>query len=150
MKKFIPDEKAMLEWGAMLAQHCYQARTIIFLSGQLGAGKTTLVRGFLRGLNYEGAVKSPTYTLVESYELLPLPVFHFDFYRIMDPEELEFIGIHDYFAQQAVFLVEWPEKGLSVLPVPDLTCVIGSKEQGREITMQANSRRGQAILDLMQ
>src|SRR5258708_6431581 len=99
----------MLAFGAELAQGC-SPPCVIFLHGQLGAGKTTLVRGFLRGLGYEDKVKSPSYNLVEIYNLGAQSIFHFDFYRIRDPHELDFMGIQDYWQPSAIFLIEWPEK----------------------------------------
>ncbi len=147
---FISDEPSMLAWGAKLAKSCANLPTIIFLKGQLGVGKTTLARGFIQGLGYEGAVKSPTYTLVEQYELSDdLTIFHFDLYRIHDPEELEFIGIHDYFARAAIFLIEWPEQAGNLLPLADLSCDIRSAAAGREISIQAMTEHGKTILKLL-
>src|SRR5437762_13600072 len=107
---FIPTEAEMLLFAKNLARAMTQG-VIIFLHGELGAGKTTLVRGLLRGLGYQGNVKSPTYTMVEEYRLALGSVYHFDLYRIMDSEELEFIGIREYFRNSAVVLIEWPERG---------------------------------------
>lgn len=109
----------MLLLGQSLAQDL-RGGELIFLSGGLGAGKTTLTRGILVGLGHHGKVKSPTFTLVEPYLDITPPVYHFDLYRLSDPEELEYLGWRDYLAQQAVCIVEWPEKALGYLPEPDL------------------------------
>ena len=116
---FLQDEQATLELGQALSQWC-PPQAVIFLRGELGAGKTTLVRGLLRGLGYTGPVKSPTFTLIEPYHLTSRTVFHFDLYRVADPEELEYMGARDYFREQAVCLIEWPERASGWLARPDL------------------------------
>lgn len=145
LTQYLPDETEMLKLAAKLAVGM-QGVGIIFLQGPLGAGKTTFSRGFLQGLGYAGKVKSPTYTIVEPYHLQDITVFHFDFYRIQDPHELELIGIRDYFHEQAICLIEWPECAGGLLPNPDLSCYIEIKSTGREIKIMANSERGQHIL----
>ena len=128
MSVFLEDEDATLALGARLAGTGLRSE-LVFLHGDLGAGKTTLVRGFLRALGHEGAVKSPTYTLLETYELprgggsdasSGLHVYHFDFYRIVDPRELGYMGIDELVGAPAVKLVEWPSHAGDRLPKPDI------------------------------
>ena len=129
----MPDAAATLDWGAALGTGL--TRELIFLRGQLGVGKTTLARGILRGLGHTGPVKSPTYTLLEPYELGEREVFHFDFYRINDPEELTFIGIDDLMGSSALKLVEWPERARDRLPNPDLDISLHEIDGGRLLEM---------------
>ena len=119
---------------------------VIYLIGQLGAGKTTLTRGILHGLGHPGSVKSPTFTLVEPYEVNGKRVFHFDLYRLVDAEELEYLGIRDYFVSDSISIVEWPEKGAGVLPKADLQITIDYKDAGRHVRIIANTDRGVRIL----
>jgi len=114
----IEDEQKMLQLGANLAKCFNGHHGLICFYGDLGAGKSTMIRGFIKACGYQGHVKSPTYTLMEPYEVLGKTFFHLDLYRLEDPQELEFIGIRDLFDDNAVTLVEWPEKGVGVLPEP--------------------------------
>ncbi|MDR3491595.1 MAG: tRNA (adenosine(37)-N6)-threonylcarbamoyltransferase complex ATPase subunit type 1 TsaE [Gammaproteobacteria bacterium] len=141
----LPAEAQTLELGAKLAVHS-GSNTTIFLLGNLGAGKTTLSRGFLQGLGHTGKVKSPTYTLVEPYEIGDQKIFHFDLYRIHDPQELEFMGIQDYFVPPVLCLIEWPEHGAGFLPSPDVSCYIETQSTGRLARLTAHTVQGAAIL----
>ena len=131
---------------ARLAQASEQGLTV-FLGGDLGMGKTTLSRGVIRALGHEGAVKSPTYTLVEPYEDLEPPVYHFDLYRLGDPEELEYMGIRDYFASRSFRLIEWPERGEGILPDPDIEIHLEREGEGRSVVLRARSELGARLLN---
>lgn len=141
----IADPEAMEQLGQKLASHCPPGCKI-FLQGQLGAGKTTLVRGFLRGMGYLGKVKSPTYTLVEPYALGSLTINHFDLYRIGGARELEMLGWRDYLDGAAICLVEWPERGNGALGEPDLLIEFQLEAAGRLLVLRAGSAAGQAML----
>ena len=119
---------------------------VVYLHGELCAGKTTLVRGILRGLGHRGSVKSPTYTLVEPYTLAGQTVYHFDLYRMRDPEELEFLGIRDYLGGQSLCLVEWAERGGGILPVPDLDITIERAGDERRVRLTAHTEAGHELL----
>ena len=139
----LADEEAMVAFGGQLA-NITQGHGLIFLEGDLGAGKTTLSRGIIRGLGHTGAVKSPTFTLVEPYEIGDIRAYHFDLYRLVDPEELEFMGIRDYFDEDALCLIEWPQQGAGFLPKPDLTITIRPHNTGRALTLSPQGSRGEA------
>ncbi|MFJ2365725.1 tRNA (adenosine(37)-N6)-threonylcarbamoyltransferase complex ATPase subunit type 1 TsaE [Pseudomonas sp. NPDC087697] len=140
---YLANEDAMVVLGNRIAQ-VTQGHGIIFLDGDLGAGKTTLSRGIIRGLGHVGAVKSPTFTLVEPYEIGDTRAFHFDLYRLVDPEELEFLGIRDYLEDDALCLIEWPQKGAGFLPKPDLTITISPHNSGRSLNLSPQGLRGES------
>lgn len=149
------DERATLQFGRAFA-HVIQPGMYVFLQGNLGAGKTTFVRGFLEGLGFHGRVKSPTYTLLESYEIsrengLILTVNHFDLYRFTDEEEWEAAGFREAFNAQSVCLIEWPEKAASLLPKPDIELTLTMKAipenstVGRQAAVQGLSEVGKKV-----
>ena len=122
----------MMSLGGKIAD-AFPQGGLIFLKGDLGAGKTTLARGLLRHLGFNGTVKSPTYTLVEPYLIDDRKIYHFDLYRLADPEELEYMGIRDYLSSDALCLVEWPEKAQGFLAQEDLNVLIQHAEEMRYI-----------------
>lgn len=146
---FLENEAAQLRLASVLATHC-EAGSVIFLEGDLGAGKTTLVRGFLKSLGFQGNVKSPTYTLVEPYQLADQSIYHFDLYRLGEPDELEYAGGRDYFDGESICLIEWPEKAEGYLPEPDLVCQLSYQTldgvQGRGCELKANSAKGEQMI----
>lgn len=142
-------DQAMEAAGAAVGR-AMQARGVIYLQGDLGAGKTTLSRGLIRAQGHSGAVKSPTFTLVEPYELNGSAIYHFDLYRLLDPEELEFLGVRDYFSADSLCLVEWPDKGRGVLPSPDMTITISATQTGRRLEIEGHSEHGQSACRQLQ
>ncbi|WP_456447503.1 tRNA (adenosine(37)-N6)-threonylcarbamoyltransferase complex ATPase subunit type 1 TsaE [Thiolapillus sp.] len=141
----VTSEGEQMAFGAALARAMGDRPLLVFLWGDLGTGKTTLVRGFLRGRGYSGPVRSPTYTLVEPYEFDGIPVFHLDLYRLSDPEELEFLGGREIFDGTQQVLVEWPERGQGWLPAPDLELHLQHREQGRGVALKAHTPAGVSV-----
>jgi tRNA threonylcarbamoyladenosine biosynthesis protein TsaE len=144
MNIIVPDEQAMHATGLQLARTAGRPG-VIYLEGDLGTGKTTLVRSLLRGLGYAGKVKSPTYTLVEPYSLANLTVYHLDLYRLAHPEELEWLGIRDLHHGEDLLLVEWPEHGAGRLPPADLVISIEYHGAGRMLRVRTLTPQGKAM-----
>jgi tRNA threonylcarbamoyladenosine biosynthesis protein TsaE len=144
----LADEAATLSLGDRLSR-TLRAGQSIYLHGDLGAGKTTLVRGLLHGMGHVGKVKSPTYTLVEPYVISGLSLYHFDLYRFNDPEEWDAAGFRDYFNAATICLVEWPEKARELLPDPDIDIVLTPMGEGRQVRLTANTASGEKTLDAL-
>jgi tRNA threonylcarbamoyladenosine biosynthesis protein TsaE len=159
---YLADERATMKIAASVAK-LLDGRGLVFLEGQLGAGKTTFCRGILRAMGYNGAVKSPTFTLVEPYDLIRGQVYHFDLYRLNDPEELEYVGVDDYLHGDGLCLVEWPERGRNFLPDCDLSIQLTIElrdaielsdktepdDQGRRLCIEGKSSQGQKICQIL-
>ncbi|MDO8907636.1 MAG: tRNA (adenosine(37)-N6)-threonylcarbamoyltransferase complex ATPase subunit type 1 TsaE [Pseudohongiella sp.] len=150
---YLKDEHETELAGALMARSLVSvfsadsamAGAVIYLDGDLGAGKTTFSRGLIRAFGHSGAVKSPTYTLVEPYEFFEFPLYHFDLYRLSHPEEVEFLGVDDYFKPPAVCLIEWPDRGKGSLPAPDVRFELEDEGEGRVIKCRANTPKGMEI-----
>ncbi|MBB3231023.1 tRNA (adenosine(37)-N6)-threonylcarbamoyltransferase complex ATPase subunit type 1 TsaE [Halomonas stenophila] len=145
MQLRLDDEDRQVAFGESLGR-ALGGHGRLYLEGELGAGKTTLTRGILRAYGHRGAVKSPTYTLVEPYELASARVHHFDLYRLGDPEELEFIGGRDLLAEDALCVIEWPARGEGWLPTPDLVVRLEVADSGRRACLTAHSDQGRRVL----
>jgi tRNA threonylcarbamoyladenosine biosynthesis protein TsaE len=145
MDLLLPDADAQTAFGARLAA-VLPGQFVVYLYGDLGTGKTTLARGILRGLGHLGPARSPTYTLIEPYEIGPRRVYHLDLYRLADPEELEYLGLRDLLSDEALWLVEWPERGAGLLPAADLIIAIDYLPQGRRLTLTAQSEAATAVI----
>jgi tRNA threonylcarbamoyladenosine biosynthesis protein TsaE len=137
----LADESATVDFGKRLGQ-CFRNGGRLYLHGDLGAGKTTLSRGILRSFGHKGAVKSPTFTIVEPYELPDISIYHFDLYRLADANELEYIGIDDYFEAGNLCLVEWPERAADTLPQCDMQIVLDIVDRERQIRLVPVSELG--------
>lgn len=144
-------ETAMIALGRKIGRVLRESGAVVELEGQLGAGKTTLCKGIIEACGHSGSVKSPTYTLVEPYELDSVQVYHFDLYRLGDPEELEYMGIRDYFDGRSVSLLEWPEKGRGYLPPADIVVTICThRSDARKVECEARSEKGKLLIERIQ
>lgn len=141
----LPDEASSEQLAVRLA-NCLHAGTVLTFCGEIGSGKTTLIRAVLRALGVHGPIKSPTFSLVESYQCQALQIHHFDLYRIHDEEELEFIGFRDHFTSSAICCIEWPERAKSNLTKVDLCFTLAVKGSGRLMTIEAIGTAGEKIL----
>ncbi|HEV2112288.1 MAG TPA: tRNA (adenosine(37)-N6)-threonylcarbamoyltransferase complex ATPase subunit type 1 TsaE [Gammaproteobacteria bacterium] len=142
MRLALADSAATEQAGALLGGVLPDGDLVVYLQGDLGAGKTTLVRGLLQALGHTGRVPSPTYTLVEPYSLGRLELKHLDLYRIADPEELAYLGIRD---MRGILLIEWPERGVHFLPSPDMVCRLSVGGPGRLLDVVGETPLGQNL-----
>lgn len=145
MERFLDSAAATEQLGAGLAA-ALTPGCIVYLHGDLGAGKTTLARGLLRALGHQGNVKSPTFTLVEPYQVAGWRLFHWDLYRLNDSEELDYLGLRDQLDGESVLLIEWPERGGNELPTPDIEITLAYAGEGRHCQLTACSAAGEALL----
>lgn len=153
---YLANEAELLEFGTQLAvgfqqffANAEKTSLVIYLNGELGAGKTTLTRSIVKAFGHQGNVKSPTYTLVEEYALNPYTLYHFDLYRLADPEELEFMGIRDYFRENTISLLEWASRGKGMIPDADLVIQLDYKDNGRTLRLQPQTEAGKQICTLL-
>ncbi|MBK1693983.1 tRNA (adenosine(37)-N6)-threonylcarbamoyltransferase complex ATPase subunit type 1 TsaE [Chromatium weissei] len=141
----LTNTEAQSEFGAQLAA-LLPPRCVLYLEGDLGTGKTTLARSILRQLGHQGAVRSPTYTLLEAYQVAGRTVYHLDLYRLNDAEELEYLGLRDLLDEAALWLIEWPERGAAQLPAADLTIQIKHLAVGRRLQLHGHTPLGAALV----
>ena len=142
----LADSAATERLGTDLARVLGQGGAVLYLQGELGAGKTTLTRALLRALGHSGVVRSPSYTLIEPYELGPRTVFHLDLYRLSVPQELEFLGLRDLDPEHDLIVIEWPERGAGGIPPADIMVRLAYRGEGRQAAVEAVSEHGTTIL----
>ena len=145
ISRHLPAERDTLAFGEALAP-ALEPGLVVYLIGELGAGKTTLARGVLRGLGHTGKVKSPSFALVEPYAFSRLYLYHFDFYRFTDPRELGDAGFREHFNPGSVCLVEWPERAAGTVPAADLKITLKLAGVGRELQIDADTEAGRRCL----
>lgn len=141
----LPDEAALRQL-ALAFGRCLRAPLVIYLQGDLGSGKTTFARALIQGLGYSGRVKSPTYGLLESYQVGGFDFLHLDLYRIENPAELEYLAISEQFTENGVLLIEWPEKALETLPAADIRMIFKESGEIRSIEFEVNSEMGLKVI----
>jgi tRNA threonylcarbamoyladenosine biosynthesis protein TsaE len=145
----LPDEEAAQAFARRFSG-AVRPPMVIYLEGDLGAGKTTFARAYIHGLGYKGYVKSPSYGLLETYRVDSQQVLHLDLYRIEDPEELEYLALRDLYDGQTVLLVEWPDRGGGLLPAPDLVLKFDENHESRFVRISAKSKEGQVLSQLIE
>jgi tRNA threonylcarbamoyladenosine biosynthesis protein TsaE len=143
--QILNDESATIDAGKAFSAHLPHG-IVIYLHGDLGTGKTTFVRGVLQGLGHQGKVKSPTYTIVEPYNVFNKTIYHFDLYRFNDEEEWEMSGFREYFNDASICMIEWPEKAATLMPNADMDIELSHAEQGRCIKYIANTNKALQLL----
>lgn len=143
------NEAATIAFGQRLATLC-QPPLVMYLQGEIGAGKTTLIRALLRSLGVQDAIKSPTFSLIEPYKIDHWHLYHVDLYRLSAPEELEYVGLTDYMTADSVCCIEWPERAERFLPVPDLTVKLTFLAEGRALELISGTTRGKALVAKLQ
>jgi len=141
----IHSEREMMTVGKRIASACLP-NTRIYLQGPLGTGKTTLARGIIAGMGYQHRVKSPSFTIVEPYEINGKKIYHCDLYRIHDPAELIYLGLDDYFEDADLILVEWPEHGHECLPEPDIKCLLEYEQSNRRLQLVSCTPLGDSVI----
>ena len=142
---FLPNEQATIDFANLFAD-LLDGSFNIYLKGEIGAGKTTFVRSFLRAVGVVGAIKSPTFSILESYQLQDQLIYHFDLYRITSPDELEYLDYREYLSIISLCFIEWPEHGGNLLPEPDFLLNLSCKGIGREFSLKANSLSARELL----
>jgi tRNA threonylcarbamoyladenosine biosynthesis protein TsaE len=145
IEHYLSNEQASISLGKRLASLCKNPAILTF-SGAIGAGKTTLIRAFIKESGISGAIKSPTFSLVESYFLATHTIHHFDLYRINDIEELDYIGYRDYFTENSICIIEWPERAVDYLPQIDIHFTLYGNDCSRKLKIVANTNKGSQIL----
>lgn len=149
LKLYCPNQAALIDLAQALAPLC-KPPCVMTLQGDIGAGKTTMVRAMLQQLGITGAIKSPTFALVEPYELADVDIYHIDLYRLAEEEELAYLGIRDFVTDRAMLFIEWPERAQRLLPPAQLSCVFGFQHPGRTLQLTATTATSREWLYVLQ